>query len=158
MTTQERFRLPHKDGEVLFVTGRSQLADENRMPQVLRMKHTVKSSDLGGPTIEGLYQMYHDPHSRPIIKKQAAGLIIKPNANPDDPQHMAAANVGMSDEPQRSQSPGSTSMAPTEEINSKFEGASGRTALRRSMDTFNAKGSSDVYDPGRRSERPGSSA
>ena len=100
------------------------------MPRVLRMKHKVKSSDLGDPTIERLYQMYHDPASLQVIKTQATTLIIRLVAHPENSQNMAAAGVGVADDAQRAPSPGATSMAPTEEINSKFEGTSGRTASR----------------------------
>ena len=50
--TREDPRLPYREGEIVFDSGRSRFADENGMPRVLRMKHKVKSSDLGDPTIE----------------------------------------------------------------------------------------------------------
>ena len=46
VTTRENMRLPDREGEVIFVSGRSRFADENGMPRVLKMKHKVKSSDL----------------------------------------------------------------------------------------------------------------
>ena len=60
------------------------------MPLVLRMKHVVKSPDLGNPTIEELFRMYHESKI-PVIRKQAAELIIKLNANPDDPANKTSA-------------------------------------------------------------------
>ena len=64
------------------------------MPMVLRMKHVVKSADLGNPTIEQLYQMYRTSPV-PILQKQAAEITIRLNANPDDPTNiMASAGIG----------------------------------------------------------------
>ena len=76
------------------------------------MKHRVKSDGLGDPTIERLFQMYHDSSSLLIIKKQTAELIIKLNANPDDPTNMAFAGVAIANEPQQA------STAPMEEASS----------------------------------------
>ena len=62
------------------------------MPLVLRMKHVVKSPDLGNPTLEELFRMYHESKT-PVIRKPAAELIIKLNANPDDPTIKTSAGI-----------------------------------------------------------------
>ena len=151
VTTREELRVPDKDGEVVRVTRQSDLANEMQMPRVLRMKHGVKSDDLGDPTIEGLYRMYHDPKCLPIIKKQAAGLLIGLNAYPDDKTNVESAGLIDPDAQQRALSPGLTSIAPTQEINPRYEGdlwkdcveASSEDRPRRPMDTYDAKMSPD---------------
>ena len=93
VTTREEARLPHRDGEVLRVTGRSQFANQKKLPIPLRMKHTVPSDNLGNPTIEALYHMYNGPDSIPIVRQQAAELIAKLNALLTDPINMANAGI-----------------------------------------------------------------
>ena len=88
VTAREETRLPHSEGEALRVTGRSRFANQMRMPLVLRMKHTVPSDDPGNPTIEQLYRMYNDESSIPIVRQQAAELIVKLNALPTDEINM----------------------------------------------------------------------
>ena len=89
------------------------------------MKHRLKSDDLGDPTIEQLFQMCHDSSSLPIIiKKQAAELIIKLNANPDDPTNMASAGIVVASEPQHEPA------TPMEEAGSGPARTPGRTASR----------------------------
>ena len=76
------------------------------MPMVLRMKHVVKSADLGNPTIEQLYQMYRTSPV-PILQKQAAEITIRLNANPDDPTNiMASAGIGETAVPMEESGPG----------------------------------------------------
>ena len=91
------------------------------MPLVLRMKHVVKSADLGDPTM--LFQMYHRSPI-PIERKQTAEMIMKLSANPDDPTNMASAGVVVASAPQDEPA------APMEETGSGPAKASGRTASR----------------------------
>lgn len=131
VTTREEARLPHTDGEVLRVTGRSRFADQMNLPVPLRMKTVVPSDNLGHPTIEGLYHMHHGPDSIPIVRQQSAELIAKLNARPNDPINMALAGVVPTDQQDRAQSPASTSTSPAEDINPGFQGTSGRTPSRQ---------------------------
>ena len=108
--------------------GRSQFANQMKMPSVLRMKHTVPSDDLGNPTTEQLYHMYNDASSIPIVRQQAAALIIQLNALPTDAINMANAGLIPPGQHDRAQSQASTSTSPAEDINPGFQGTSGRTA------------------------------
>ena len=128
VTAHEETRLPHREGEVLRVIGRSQFANQMKMPSVLRMKHTVPSDDLGNPTTEQLYHMYNDASSIPIVRQQAAALIIQLNALPTDAINMANAGLIPPGQHDRAQSQASTSTSPAEDINPGFQGTSGRTA------------------------------
>ena len=91
------------------------------MPLVLRMKHVVKSADLGDPTM--LFQMYHRSPI-PIERKQTAEMIMKLSANPDDPTNMASAGAVVASAPQDEPA------APMEEPGSGPARAFGRTASR----------------------------
>ena len=131
VTAHEETRLPHSEGEVLRVTGRSRFANQMRMPLVLRMKHTVPSDDPGNPTIEQLYRMYNDESSIPIVRQQAAELIVKLNALPTDEINMLVSprpdnTIGLRRQLRLRHHP-----PRTEDINPGFQGTSGRTASRQ---------------------------
>ena len=132
VTAREETRLPHSEVELLRVTGRSRFANQMRMPLVLRMKHTVPSDDLGNPTIEQLYRMYNDESSIPIVRQQAAELIVKLNVLPTDEMNMVSAGLTPTGQRDRAPSPASTATSPAEDINPGFQGTSGRTASRLS--------------------------
>ena len=135
---QDRSDLPHADGEILRVSGRTSHANTWRMPMVLRMKHKVPSKDLNDPTIEGLYRAFHDPSTLPVVKHAVTDLIIKLGANPDDDMNMKHAGVSAVGAAVREASPGATSAAPTEQINSQLATHAGVDAAHRWLDTHTA--------------------
>eukprot|EP00439_Symbiodinium_sp_Y106_P044741 s6279_g5.t1 len=129
---QEEARLPHTEGEVIRVTGRSPFADKMNMKTPLRIKTVVPSDDLSHPTVER-YQLYHASDALPIVRQQAAEMIAKLGALPSDEINCGLAGIVPSDDQNRAQSPASASTSPAEDINPGFQGTSGRTAFRQPM-------------------------
>ena len=130
MTTREEVRLAHTDGDIVRLFGRAPYADELRLPTPIRIKTAVPISGLNNPTIEALYQMYHNPATLPMVKKQVEDTLTKLNAQPDDDINCGLGGVVVQSAPMRAPSTASECTSPAEEINTGFTGTSGRTSSR----------------------------
>ena len=92
---------------------------------------TVIPSENGHPTIESLYRLFHASDTLPIVRQQAAELIAKIGALPNDPINRESAGVIPDDPQERASAPASVSTSPAEDINPGFQGTSGRTPSRQ---------------------------